>query len=98
MGDQLSAAGSPIIPDPRPDQNFFFRSDNIAFARVGIPSHTLSAFNLHIDYHRPSDEVELIDFSHMAALVDAAVAAVRFLADGPKPEWKEGGTVGLTPY
>ena len=98
MGDQLSAAGSPIIPDPRPDQNFFFRSDNIAFARVGIPSHTLSSFNLHIDYHRPSDEVELIDFSHMAALVDAAVAAVRFLADGPKPEWKEGGTVGLTPY
>ena len=96
MGDQLSAAGSPITHDPRPDQDFFYRSDNIAFARLGIPAHTLSSFSLHADYHRPSDEVELVDFRHMAALVDAAVEAVRFLADGPRPEWKEGGMIGLT--
>jgi len=96
MGDQLAEAGSPIVPDPRPDQRFFFRSDNIAFARLGIPAHTLSSFNLHTDYHQPSDEVELVDFAHMAALVDAAVEAVRFLADGPTPEWKEGGMEGLT--
>ena len=96
MGDQLSAAGSPITHDPRPDQDFFYRSDNIAFARMGIPAHTLSSFNLHSDYHRPSDEVALIDFPHMAALVDAAVEAVRFLADGPRPDWKEGGMIGLT--
>lgn len=96
MGDQLREAGSPIVPDPRPDQNFFFRSDNIAFARIGIPAHTLSSFNLHGDYHRPSDEVELVDFAHMAALVEAAIEAVRFLADGPTPAWKEGGMDGLT--
>jgi hypothetical protein len=97
MGDQLAAAGSPIVPDVRLDQNFFFRSDNIAFARLGIPAHTLSSFNLHGDYHRPSDEVDQVDFAHMAALVDAAVEAVRFLADGPTPDWKEGGMEGLTP-
>ena len=95
MGDQLAAAGSPIIPDPRPDQGFFFRSDNAPFARIGIPAHTLSSFNLHSDYHRPSDEVERVDFDHMAALVEAAIEAVRFLADGPTPEWKEGGQIGL---
>lgn len=95
MGDQLAAAGSPIVPDPRLEQNFFFRSDNIAFAVLGIPAHTLSSFGLHTDYHQPSDEVELVDFDHMAALVDAAVDAVRFLADGPKPDWKEGGREGL---
>lgn len=95
MGDQLAAAGSPIVPDPRPDQNFFFRSDNIAFARLGIPAHTLSSFGLHGDYHQPSDEVELVDFDHMAALVEAAIEAVRFLADGPTPAWKEGGMEGL---
>ena len=95
MGDQLAAAGSPIIPDPRPEMNFFFRSDNVAFAIEGIPAHTLSSYNMHEDYHQPSDEVEEIDFAHMAALVDAAVEAVRFLADGPTPEWKEGGTEGL---
>jgi Zn-dependent M28 family amino/carboxypeptidase len=95
MGDQLAGAGSPIVPDPRPDQGFFFRSDNIAFANIGIPAHTLSSFNLHTDYHRPSDEVDLIDFGHMAAIVDAAVDAVRFLADGPRPAWVEGGREGL---
>lgn len=95
MGDQLAEAGSPIVPDPRPDQNFFFRSDNIAFARLGIPAHTLSSFNLHGDYHQPSDEVDKVDFAHMAAVVDATVQAVRFLADGPRPAWKEGGMDGL---
>lgn len=95
MGDQLAAAGSPIVADPRLEQNFFFRSDNIAFARLGIPAHTLSSFGLHGDYHQPSDEVELVDFDHMAALVEATVEAVRFLADGPRPDWKEGGREGL---
>jgi hypothetical protein len=95
MGDQLAEAGSPIVPDPRPEMNFFFRSDNVAFAVEGIPAHTLSSYNMHGDYHRPSDEVERVDFDHMAALVEAAVEAVRFLADGPRPEWKEGGREGL---
>jgi hypothetical protein len=95
MGDQLAAAGSPIVPDPRPDMRFFFRSDNLPFAIHGIPAHTLSSYNMHADYHQPSDEVDQIDFPHMAALIDAAVEAVRFLADGPRPEWKAGGREGL---
>jgi hypothetical protein len=96
LGDQLSEArwegGSfPIVPDPRPGQRFFFRSDNVPFALAGIPAHTLSSYNLHQDYHAPSDEVEGIDFAHMTAVVDAAIQAVRFIADGPRPEWKPGG-------
>ncbi|HSG08730.1 MAG TPA: M20/M25/M40 family metallo-hydrolase [Longimicrobiales bacterium] len=96
MGDQLAAAGSPIVPDPRPDERFFFRSDNLPFAQRGIPAHTLSSYNMHGDYHTPADDIDGVDFEHMAAVVDAAVQAVRFLADGPKPEWKEGGRDGLT--
>lgn len=95
MGNQLAEAGSPIVADPRLEQNFFFRSDNIAFARLGIPAHTLSSFGLHGDYHQPSDEVDKVDFAHMAALVEASVEAVRFLANGPTPEWNPGGTEGL---
>lgn len=97
MGDQLTAAGSPIVPDSRLEMRFFFRSDNLPFAMEGIPAHTLSSYNLHEDYHQPSDEVGSVDFAHMAALVDAAVEAVRFLANGPRPEWKEGGRDGLPP-
>ena len=91
MGDALAAAGIPIVADPRPDQRFFERSDNIAFARRGIPAHTLSTFNLHPEYHTVNDEVEHVDFAHMTAVVEAAARAVRLLTDGPKPEWKPGG-------
>ena len=91
MGDLLREAGSPIVPDPRPEQGFFARSDNIVFARAGIPAHTLSSFGLHADYHRPSDEVERVDFVHMAALIDAAEVMVWELARGPRPQWHPGG-------
>jgi hypothetical protein len=91
MGDILAAQGSPIVPDPRPEQNFFFRSDNAPFARLGIPAHTLSSFNLHEDYHAPSDEAGLADYPHMTALIEAAIDMLDALASGPTPEWKPGG-------
>lgn len=94
MGAMLREAGIPIAPDPRPSQNFFERSDNIAFARRGIPAHTLSSFNLHADYHQPSDDVAHADPAHLAQTIAAAARAVRLLADGPAPEWVPGGRPG----
>ncbi|HUF50889.1 MAG TPA: M20/M25/M40 family metallo-hydrolase [Longimicrobiales bacterium] len=90
MGPLLAAAGVPVVRDPRPDQNFFRRSDNYRFAQRGIPAHTFSSFNLHADYHRVSDEVDRVDFTHMTSLIEAATRAVRVLADGPRPEWNPG--------
>ncbi len=91
MGEMLRAAGNPIVPDPRPTQNFFERSDNVVFAWKGVVAHTLSSFGLHSDYHGVNDEVERVDFQHMARVIDAGVQAVRMLADGPAPQWKPGG-------
>lgn len=91
MGDVLRDNGIPIVPDPRPEQNFFLRSDNAPFAFRGIPAHTLSSYGLHEDYHRPSDTIETIDFEHMATVTQATIDAVRILADGPTPEWHPGG-------
>jgi hypothetical protein len=91
MGDELAAAGVPIVADPRLDQNFFERSDNIAFARLGIPAHTLSSFGLHDDYHTVDDDAARIDYAHMTTVIRAAVTASRLLADGPAPVWKPGG-------
>lgn len=91
MGRLLRDAGIALVPDPRPAQNFFMRSDNIAFALRGIPAHTISSFNLHTDYHRPSDEARLTDAAHMAAVIDATARATRLLADGPAPVWEPGG-------
>jgi hypothetical protein len=90
MGDTLAAHGVPIVKDPRPEQSFFQRSDNIAFARMGIPAHTLSSFDLHRDYHQADDEVRLANFDHMTGVINAGLAAVRLLSDGFKPEWYPG--------
>lgn len=91
MGDMLAAEGIPIVPDARPDQRFFQRSDNIAFARMGIPAHTLSSFEYpNAYYHRPGDEPQTADRNHMAGVIDAAIQAVWHLANGPKPEWHSG--------
>jgi hypothetical protein len=91
MGESLAKAGIPVVIDPRPEQSFFTRSDNIAFARMGIVAHTYSSFNLHTDYHRPSDEVDKVDFPHMTALINASIRAVDFLANGPRQTWHPGG-------
>ena len=91
MGERMAAAGIPVVADPRPDQRFFLRSDNIAFARRGIPAHTLSSYGMHADYHTPADQVDRIDAGHLSALVQAVARAARLLADGDPPVWKPGG-------
>jgi Zn-dependent M28 family amino/carboxypeptidase len=92
MADLFTTAGLPIVADKRLDQQFFMRSDNIAFARRGIVAHTLSSYNMHAQYHTPADDVSRVDFAHMTQLVDVAVRAARLLADTPtKLEWKPGG-------
>ncbi len=74
-------------PTRGPSFRFFERSDNIVFALRGIPAHTLSSFGMHADYHQPSDEVDRIDFAHLAQAADVVTRAARLLADGPRPSW-----------
>jgi peptidase M28-like protein len=88
----FAKAGLPIVADRRLDQQFFMRSDNIAFAQRGIVAHTLSSYNMHGEYHQPNDDIAHVDFAHMASLIDVAVRAARLLVDSPtKLEWKPGG-------
>jgi hypothetical protein len=92
LGDAFRALGVPVVADPRPQERFFERSDNIAFARRGIVAQTLSSFNLHTDYHGPDDELERIELAHMEAALRAVLPGVRALADGSlAPAWKPGG-------
>jgi hypothetical protein len=91
VGRMLADAGVPLVPDPRPSQNFFERSDNTPFARLGVPAHVISSFNLHGDYHQPGDEADRIDYAHMARVIEAAIHGTRVLADGPRPQWNPGG-------
>jgi len=92
LGEAFAGLGTGVVPDPRPDQNFFRRSDNYAFAVRGIVAQTLSSYDLHSDYHDVGDEADKLDYAHMEACVRAALLFVRALADGlVAPEWEPGG-------
>ena len=92
LGAALAAHGAPLVADPHPEQNFFTRSDNIRFARRGIPAHTVSSYGLHKDYHGPDDEVARIDFAHMTAAIRSMLEPIRWLAnDTFSPQWNPGG-------
>jgi hypothetical protein len=92
LGQAWSDAGLPFEIDPRPEQHFFVRSDNIAFVKRGVVGQTLSSFALHDDYHRVSDEADSLDYAHMETGLRAAYQAARMLADGElDAEWGEGG-------
>jgi hypothetical protein len=90
MGETFQFNGLPILADMRPSQSFFSRSDNVAFARMGIPAHTLSSFNLHTDYHRATDDVSKVDFNHMSELINISARAVWVLTEAPAPRWFNG--------
>lgn len=91
LGPELAKRGAKLVQDPHPTQNFFMRSDNIQFARMGIIAHTVSSFGLHTDYHKASDEVKTIDFSHMTRSINSMVKPVEWLINSNfKPTWNEG--------
>ena len=91
LGPALAKQGAKLVQDPHPDQNFFERSDNIAFARRGVVAHTVSSYGLHKEYHQPSDEMKMIDFAHMTDSIRSMLEPVRWLANsGFKPDWVAG--------
>ena len=79
--------GMTAIDDLWPDENFYFRSDHFNFARNDVP--VLFFFNgTHDDYHRPSDEVELIDAEKGARLARLVFYLGLEIASAPEPpEW-----------
>ena len=91
LGPALAKEGARLVQDPRPEQSFFTRSDNIQFARRGVVAHTVSSFGLHTDYHEPSDEIRSIDFAHMTDSIRSMLNPILWLANsGFKPEWRPG--------
>jgi hypothetical protein len=91
LGPELAKHGAKLVADPHPKQNFFQRSDNYALAKQGIVAHTVSSFGLHKDYHRPSDDVSHLDFTHMEQAIHSMLGPVKWLANSDfKPDWLEG--------
>lgn len=93
MGATIAAAGQETgveVYKHKLNEAFFSRSDNLVFARKGIPAHTVSNGFIYPDYHGLADEWQKIDFENMARLSRAIGAAILRLADDPKaPTWAD---------
>ena len=88
----IEEQGISISPDLRPEQNFFQRSDNYAFAVEGVVAQTFSTYNMHTDYHQVTDEWQTLDYEHMESATREAYRIARLVADGViDPAWLPGG-------
>lgn len=91
LGAQLAARGARLVADPRPEQNFFQRSDNYALARRGVVAHTVSSFGLHAEYHQPNDDLAHINFPHMTRAINSMLGPVQWLVNSAfRPAWVAG--------
>ncbi|WP_216689086.1 M20/M25/M40 family metallo-hydrolase [Hymenobacter siberiensis] len=83
---QANLAGSKFRfePDPYPEQNLFYRSDNATLARLGVPAHSISTDQIPTDklYHSVDDEVESLNLQNMTAVIQAIAQSASGLASG----------------
>lgn len=75
-----------FYPDPYPNQNLFFRSDNATLARLGVPAHSISTTPIDVDqdYHRVTDEFNTLNISHTTNTIKAISKAAELIASGEK--------------
>jgi len=70
--------------------DYFSRSDNVAFARKGVPAHTLCVTYEYTDYHRPSDHWDKIDYENMALVTRTVALGLLIASNGDEePRWDE---------
>ncbi|MCW5910655.1 MAG: M20/M25/M40 family metallo-hydrolase [Cyclobacteriaceae bacterium] len=95
---QKNLQGTPFRfhPDPYPQQNLFYRSDNATLARLGVPAHTISTDEIDIDkfYHTVNDEVETLNMANITATIRAiALSAQSIVAGTDTPKRIDKSTV-----
>lgn len=92
-----AAVGLGVIADPAPEQGLFDRSDNVSFAKKGIPALTFSPGFTGFDeeirkyYHQVTDEAETVDMAYFLKFCQAYAHLARLIADeATRPQWAAG--------
>lgn len=89
--------GLVVAPDLWPEENLFMRSDHFAFASSGVAAIFFTT-GLHDQYHKQSDEVDLIDRDKISRIGKLAFYLALEIANRDEaPTWTEEGrkAVGL---
>lgn len=73
-----------FYPDPYPEQDLFYRSDNATLAYLGVPAHTISTSKMDIEpnYHKLSDEVGTLNLSNMTEIIKSVIVSARSIVNG----------------
>lgn len=97
LKEACTGAGLVLKGDPAPEQGLYDRSDNVSFAKKGVPAVNMSpgvkAFDEELMkyYHQPADEVGTLDFDYLAKFYRAMLRSVHLLANAAAaPQWKSG--------
>jgi Zn-dependent M28 family amino/carboxypeptidase len=80
----LKGSAFTFYPDPYPQEQLFYRSDNATLARLGVPAHTISTAKMEGEpnYHKPSDEVKTLDLANMAQIIKAIAESSKTIVNG----------------
>jgi Peptidase family M28 len=80
----LEGTGFSFHPDPYPDQQLFYRSDNATLAKLGVPAHTISTSKMDSEpnYHKVSDHVETLDMENMAMIIQSIALSSKTIVAG----------------
>jgi hypothetical protein len=84
----LEGTNFKFYPDPYPQQQLFYRSDNATLARLGVPAHTISTSKMDDEknYHQLSDEIGTLDMKNMAEIIKAiAISSASMIAGKDTP-------------
>jgi len=97
INEAVAEFGLTAKADPSPEQGLYDRSDNVNFAKKGIPapSFTLgfTAFDDEINkyYHKAADEVESFDLNYAHLYWKSYILATQKIANwSQKPQWAAG--------
>lgn len=73
-----------FYPDPYPEQNLFYRSDNATLAMQGVPAHTISTDQIDVDhdYHQVTDELKTLDVKNITLAIRAIALSARTIVSG----------------
>jgi len=84
LQEAVEGTGYAFNPDPYPDQNLFYRSDNATLARLGVPAHSISTTPVDVDpdYHQVSDQVETLDLEHLTQTIRAIALGAEKIVSG----------------
>lgn len=84
MQQNLKGTAFTFHPDPYPQQNLFYRSDNAVLAALGVPAHTFSTSQIDKDeyYHTVKDEVSTLDIQNIESSIEAIAKGVVGIVTG----------------